>query len=305
MSHPQVTPITPRLATSLGTQSRTAHPSAAVMDELTVRVGGQPMRCLTSGHGRPLLLCHGFLSSAEEFGGRFTELGEHRRLIVPDLPGNGGSAPLAGRHTVDSLAASLDELLTRLGIVEFDVAGLCLGASVACALALRCGDRIDRLMVHTPLIAPALLRPFYRAQVRVMTIPTVWRGVVALSRQRTVSNLYKRFIIAEGDIDQRTAQANFDNQLRVNTAAAREWLRDGIQNEGLRTLLARERPTLVIVAENDHMVDTARLHRLIGERPNIRLVVDREQGHGWNREAVQRQLSVMQEFFGEGAAAAA
>ena len=165
-------------------------------------------------------------------------------------------------------------------------------------------DSVAAAVPPTPLIAPTLIRRRYRDQVRLLTLPPFWQCVVALSRSRTVSNLYKRFIIAEGDIDQRTAQANFDNQLRVNTAAAREWLRDGIQNEGLRTLLARAKPTLVIVAEHDHMVDTARLHRLIGERPNIRLLVDRDQGHGWNREAVQRQLGVMQEFFGEGAAAA-
>src|SRR6266566_3338658 len=54
------------------------------MYECSVDVGGQPMRCLMAGEGRPLLLCHGFLSSAEEFGGRFRALALHRRLIIPD-----------------------------------------------------------------------------------------------------------------------------------------------------------------------------------------------------------------------------
>src|ERR1700726_4603572 len=99
------------------------------MRELFVDVGGQPMRCRTAGTGRPLLLCHGFLSSAEEFGGRFRALALHRQLIVPDLPGNGGSPPMAERHTVERMAASLEELLSHLRVAEFDVAGLCLGAS--------------------------------------------------------------------------------------------------------------------------------------------------------------------------------
>ena len=267
------------------------------MYECSVAVGGQPMRCLIAGEGRPLLLCHGFLSSAEEFGGRFRALALHRRLIIPDLPGNGGSPPLATAHTVEALAASLDELLDGLGIVDFDVAGLCLGASVASALARRCGDRIDRMVLHTPLIAANLVRRRYREQVRILTFPPLWRGVVALSRNRTVSNLYKRFVIVEGEVDARTAEANFANQLRADPAAAREWLRDGLRHGDLGALLERTGPTLVIVAANDHVVHVEQLRRLIATRPNISLFVDREQGHGWNQAAVKRQLGVMMDFF--------
>src|SRR5579884_478718 len=160
------------------------------MRELHIDLEGGRMRCLVSGRGRPLLLCHGFLSSAEEFGGRFSQLADTRRLIIPDLPGNGGSAPLHGRHTAETMAAALEDLLARLRIQELDVAGLCLGASVACALARRSGRHVDRLLLHTPLIAPALIRRFYRVQVGVATVPPVWRAVVALSRNRRVSDLY-------------------------------------------------------------------------------------------------------------------
>lgn len=263
------------------------------------------MRCLVMGSGRPLLLCHGFLSSAEEFGCRFSGLAEHRLLIIPDLPGNGGSPRLRSRHTIEALAASLDQLLTQLGVEEFDVAGLCLGASVACALARRCDDRVGRVVLHTPLIAPSLIRPLYREQVRVLTLRPLWRCVVALSRNRTVSNLYKRFVIAEGDVDERTAQANFENQLRADPAAAREWLRDGMSHDGVAALVESSRPTLVIVAAHDQVMDVDGLQRLIAPRPNVRLFVDAEQGHGWNHEAVQRQLGVMLEFFGAGAGPAA
>ena len=55
----------------------------------------------------------------------------------------------------------------------------------------------------------------------------------------------------------------------------------------------------MIVAEQDHVVDVQRLRRLVDDRPNIRLYVDSEQGHGWNSAAVHRQLGVMQDFFAE------
>ena len=262
-----------------------------------VTVGTQSMRCLISGEGKPLLLCHGFLSSAEEFGGRFSELAAHRQLIIPDLPGSGESPPLRGRHTADALAASLEALLTELGVREFDLAGLCLGACVASALARRCGARVGRLVLHTPLIDPSLIRRRYRAQVWVLTNPPLWQGVVALSRSRTVSGLYKRFVIEEGDVDQATSEVNFANQRRADSAAAREWLRDGMRSRDLAFLKGRSEPTLVIVAAHDQVIDVEGLRRLLADCPNASLFVDHKQGHGWNQEAVRRQLGIMLDFF--------
>src|ERR1700731_3548051 len=107
--------------------------SPQMMDERFTKIRGQPLRYLVCGRGKPLVLCHGFLSSAEEFGGRFSELGAYRTLIIPDLPGNGASPPLRGRHSSGAMADLLFDLLTQLEIDRFDVGGLCLGATVACA----------------------------------------------------------------------------------------------------------------------------------------------------------------------------
>lgn len=278
----------------------TARPQLATqMTEMQVDCGGQQMRCLTTGEGRPLLLCHGFLSSAEEFGGRFCELAAERRLIIPDLPGSGRSPRLPRRHTVDALAQSLELLLATLEIDEFDLAGLCLGASVASALAARCGTRVGRLMLHTPLVDPTLIRQRYRQQIRLLTLPPLWQGVVALSRNRTVSDLYKRFVIAEGDVDTETADINFDNQRCADSGAAREWLRDGMRHGDLDLLLTRSRPTLVIFAGRDQVLDVVRLQELLGTCSNVQVFIDSEQGHGWNHAAVRRQLAIMSDFLAE------
>lgn len=270
------------------------------LQELHLDVGSRSMRCLTTGSGRPLLLCHGFLSSAEEFGGRFGALAAHRRLIIPDLPGSGESAPLRGKHTVDALAASLELLLDALDVDEFDVAGLCLGASVAAALVERCSGRVGRLVLHTPLIEPTLMRRRYRLQVRVLTLTPLWQCVVALSRNRTVSDLYKRYIVAEGDVDADTAAVNFANQRRANSGAAREWLRDTIRSHDLNALLRTRVPTLAILAGHDQVIDVERLQRIIAPHSQISVFIDSGQGHGWNHAAVERQTGVMLDFFGAG-----
>ncbi|HUZ68717.1 MAG TPA: alpha/beta hydrolase [Candidatus Saccharimonadales bacterium] len=271
-----------------------------MMDERFVTIRGQTLRYLVSGRGKPLVLCHGFLSSAEEFGGRFSELGDYRRLIIPDLPGNGASPPLRGRHTSAAMADLVFDLLTHLEIDRFDVGGLCLGATVACALARRAGDRAERLVLHTPLLSPDLMRGRYREQVRLLSRRPMWDAVVWLSRQRWISDLYKRFVIVEGDVDNRTADINYENQRRADPRAAREWLNDCLHRDDVEVVAARAAATLIIVANHDRLVDVERLKVLIARLPDLHVYTDSDQGHGWNEAAVHRQLAVLQDFFNGG-----
>ena len=276
-----------------------------VMNERFTTVRGQPLRYLIGGRGKPLLLCHGFLSSAEEFGGRFSELGAYRTLIIPDLPGNGASPALRGRNSAGAMADVLFDLLTDLEIDKFDVGGLCLGATVACAVAKRAGDRAERLVLHTPLLSPDLMRRRYRDQVRVLGRRPLWDGVVWLSRQRWISDLYKRFVIVEGDVDDRTAAINYENQRRADPRAAREWLNDCLWRDDVDVVAARAERTLIIVAHHDRLVNVERLKELIATLPDLQVFTDTDQGHGWNEAAVHRQLEVLKDFFGncEGMAA--
>ncbi|MDX6579810.1 MAG: hypothetical protein QOJ47_1359, partial [Gaiellales bacterium] len=54
---------------------------------------GARIRVFTAGEGPPLLLVHGFGGAAWNFD-ELAPLLPGRRLLIPDLPGHGGSAPL-------------------------------------------------------------------------------------------------------------------------------------------------------------------------------------------------------------------
>ena len=92
------------------------------MDKLKLRTGG-------SGEP-PVLLLHGLGAT----GAVWDRLGEllERRLLVPDLPGHGGSAPLP-EYSFEALAAGVAEGLDEAGPVV--VAGHSLGGVVALELA--------------------------------------------------------------------------------------------------------------------------------------------------------------------------
>jgi len=254
------------------------------------------LRYLIGGTGPPMLLCHGFIGSAENFKDWFPDLLPRRTLVIPDLPGFGKSAPLRGEHMATSMARAALSAVEDAGIDRFDVGGLCLGATVALSVQRARPRATQRLVLHTPLLAPWLVRKRFHAQVAFMLAPGVFPGIVWLSRQRLVSDLYKRLMIEGADVDPVAAQVNFDNQLRANTRAVREWLRDGLRRDDLAQICAEERRTLVLVAAEDRIVDVDRLRRALIGLPGVDLAVIEEGGHAWTESMIKEQGQLLAAF---------
>src|SRR4051794_27376066 len=111
-------------------------------------VNGLHMYYETHGEGRPLLLLHGGLGSGEMFGPVIPALaGAGYQLIVPDLQGHGRTAdidrPIDHRLMADDICALID----HLGLDQPDVVGYSLGGGVACFTALKCPQKVRRMVM--------------------------------------------------------------------------------------------------------------------------------------------------------------
>ncbi|NWG16566.1 MAG: alpha/beta hydrolase [Chloroflexi bacterium] len=112
-----------------------------VVDGLTVSYweGGQ-------GNGRTLLLIHGGLGDASLHWGPVAPLlTEEFHILAPDLPGFGGSQPLAVRRT-NALMHWLTSFLNALGIEQAVVVGNSLGGLIARLFA-----------ANSPQLVPAVI----------------------------------------------------------------------------------------------------------------------------------------------------
>jgi pimeloyl-ACP methyl ester carboxylesterase len=264
-------------------------------ERFTTHEGGT-LRYLTGGSGPPMLLCHGFIGSAENFDDWLAALVQRRTVVIPDLPGFGKSSSLQGRHTATTLAHAALAALRHARIERFDVAGLCLGACVALAVDRVARDAVDRMVLHTPLLAPWLVRRRFHLQTAVMLAPGVFPGIVWLSRRRIVSDLYKRLMVEGGDVDPAAAQVNFDNQLRADQRAAREWLHDGLRRNDLAQLCGSGRRTMVLVAADDRIVDVRRLCDALRGFDRISVALIEEGGHAWTEAMIRRQRELLAAF---------
>jgi 3-oxoadipate enol-lactonase len=111
------------------------------LEERAYEWRGVRIRCYEGGSGPPLLLVHGFGGAAWNFS-ELVPLLPGRRLVVPDLPGHGGSSPLPAT----SLAGFADVLATLLD-GPTDVVGHSMGGVVALRLAERHPALVRRLVL--------------------------------------------------------------------------------------------------------------------------------------------------------------
>jgi pimeloyl-ACP methyl ester carboxylesterase len=136
---------------------------------------GARLRVFEGGAGPPVLLLHGYGGAAWNFAA-VARLLPGRRLIVPDLPGHGGSAPLPAAPTLSAFADAVAPLLDG----PADVVGHSLGAVVGLRLAARRPDLVENLMLAAPaglssgtrtgealVIAAGIVQPGRRAAHRV------------------------------------------------------------------------------------------------------------------------------------------
>ena len=266
------------------------------LDERFTTYEGKRLRYLTGGTGPALLLCHGFIGSAENFNDWYEVLLSRRTIIAPDLPGFGRSAPMDGGHTAPALARAALAAATDAGADEFDIAGLCLGTPVALAVQRARPQAAGRLILHTPLVAPWLVRRTFHLQVGFMLAPFVYSGIVWMAHQRTLSDIYKRLMVEGKNVDPVAAKVNFDNQVLADPRAAREWLHDALRRNDFAQVFGSGNPALILVAEHDRIVNVPRLASAVAGAPDVSFDVIRQAGHAWSPELSRRQRTLIAAF---------
>jgi pimeloyl-ACP methyl ester carboxylesterase len=117
------------------------------LDGFAERFAG-PVRYLVGGEGSPLVLVHGLGGSAANW----VELGpvlaaRGRRVIVPELPGHGGSGPAPGARTLEPFAVAVAAVLEQEDAAPAPVVGHSLGGVVTLRLALRRPELVTGLVL--------------------------------------------------------------------------------------------------------------------------------------------------------------
>jgi pimeloyl-ACP methyl ester carboxylesterase len=112
-------------------------------------VKGSRLRYLVGGTGsaRPVVLVHGLGGAAANWVDVAPILARTRRVLVPELPGHGGSTPLPAVPNLAVFADRIGVVADREGLLPAALVGHSLGAIVALRLALRRPEGVTSLVL--------------------------------------------------------------------------------------------------------------------------------------------------------------
>lgn len=249
-----------------------------------------------------LLLPGGALDTVElTWSGVLDGLPATYRLLLPDLPGYGFSAPLPA-STTDAYVRWLGGVVEATGLERFVLAGSSKGGAVALAYALAHPERLAGLVLSAPYgILPRVpLHPLVSRLVR-------WRGAVPLARRLLrrpgVLALFFR-LVALKRWDALTPDLLHDAYAGIAPPQALDafgaWLRDELRPEGCRTYLtprfpALATPVLWLHGDADRTLPLAAARAAAARLPDVAFC-EMDAGHLPPREQANATLAAVQAF---------
>jgi 3-oxoadipate enol-lactonase len=145
---------------------------SAPFEERFGEIQGSRLRYFVGGEGDPLVLVHGLGGGAANWGELASPLARRRRVLVPDLPGHGGSDALPAAPTLAAYADRVVKLFELEGMAPAPIVGHSFGGTVALRAAIRrpelvsgvvlaagAGISSGRRMAQATLFASGIVRP--------------------------------------------------------------------------------------------------------------------------------------------------
>lgn len=116
-------------------------------EERIAQIRGARTRYFVGGEGPPIVLVHGLSGAAVNFTLVAPLLAERMRVLVPDLPGHGLSAPLEDVDGLTTYAEHVAAVAELEGMLPAAVAGYSMGGVVALRLAVARPQDVSALVL--------------------------------------------------------------------------------------------------------------------------------------------------------------
>ena len=249
----------------------------------------------------PIVLLHGTSASLHTWEGWAKALRGQRRVISLDLPAFGLTGPFAGpyagqAYTGEHYARFVLDVLDKLAVPRFVVAGNSLGGEVAWRIAAAVPQRVAALVLVDSAGYP----------VEGGRIPLGWQIARLPVLGHVTEHLLPRPFIVQGLAavyadPKRITEAQVDRYFELtlregNRAALVQRAQTWSRSEGVARITGVSAPTLVLWGGRDEVLLPALAQRFIAAIPGARLQVFDDLGHVPQEEDPARTVAVVKVF---------
>src|SRR5512146_2464991 len=235
----------------------------------TIQASTGPMVVWEGGRGPTLVLLHGAGDQAGAWNAVAPSFSGSYRILIPDLPGHGDSAPAQGDLTIGMELSGVEALMeTRPSGERVTLIGNSMGAWLAMLYAYRHPERVTRIVLLNGGALrsehPLSLTPSNREEARKLL----------QSIRDPFSPAAPNFVV---DDVVRTARTGPIGRLSRNAADMEQYLLEGHLQDA-------KTPTDILWGEADRMLGMNYARRLESELPASRLTLLPRCGHAPTRE---------------------
>lgn len=245
------------------------------MNRQHVNVAGHRWNCAEAGQGTPVLLVHGFPLDHTMWQPQLDALSATSRLIAPDLPGFGGTAPAGEVMTMPQFADGLAALLDQLGVQEPVVfCGLSMGGYIAWEFWRRYRQRVAKLVLCDTRAAADTPEAARARRVAA-------RRIDSEGKQPFLSAMVPKLMCDATRNERAAVVAHVD---RMTAAAHPQGVAAALRGMAQRTdsigLLGDiDVPALLLVGDQDEISPVAEMQAMAAAMPHARLRVISDAGH--------------------------
>ena len=252
-----------------------------------IPVDGYSIPYYEGGSGEVLVLIHGFGDSKTSFLQAARWFTPKYRVILPEMPGFGDTARVAGRdHGIRSQVETLHGFFGKLGLRRFHLGGNSMGGHISVAYALAYPEQVNRLI----LISASGLKvndniPFSPAEKPIQTREDFDRYMdEVFVKKPWIPEPFKKHFIAKSAQD-----FEWMNEVRAQIRADPDY----ILND---RVVGISQKTLIVWGKQDKIVEIASgeaYHRWI---PGSQLEIYDSGGHSPQYEYPQRTAETILDF---------
>lgn len=269
---------------------------ATAFRELSVSTNLGRLHVRTGGEGPAILFWPSLMMDGSMWLGVAERLVQHYRIVLIDPPGHGDSQPLEARFDFEACAASLVEILDKLGIDRAHYVGNSWGAMIGGTFAACYPDRIGAAILMNGTAWPCGLRQKaeYWTLVRIAGLLGGFRGPL---RQRALAEFLGPTTIREKP----QVVAKVLATLAERDIRSVSWAIDSVvvRRPDQRALFGSiDAPVLVVAGEEDSVFPLPETRAMAEAIPNARYVVMKGVAHLAGLESPEEVSVMIDKFIG-------